>query len=62
MSTAVHFLNCKVRVVHFGYLGIHVRANPLMASIWDPHIKTLCMRFIGLGRRSMLAMGGKRLF
>lgn len=62
MSTVVHFLNCKVRVVHFGYLGISIRANLHMASTWDPHNKTLYMRFMSLGGRRMLAIGEKDYF
>jgi hypothetical protein len=48
------FLNCKVGLVPFKYLGLPVGANPRRASTWEPMLETLRNRLGAWGGRIVL--------
>jgi hypothetical protein len=58
MRLASTFLNCKVGVVPFKYLGLPVGANSRRASTWEPMLQALRNRLGGWGNK-YISLGGR---
>jgi hypothetical protein len=58
MDMVCNFLNCKLGVVPFVYLGLPVGANPRRKSTWDPLIVQLRRRLRSWGNR-YVSLGGR---
>ncbi|PNX87107.1 ribonuclease H, partial [Trifolium pratense] len=58
MRLASTFLNCRVGVVPFKYLGLPVGANPRRASTWEPFLDSLRKR-LGVWGNRYVSLGGR---
>jgi hypothetical protein len=58
MRLASIFLNCRVGVLPFNYLGLPVGANPRRASTWEPMLNSLRKR-LGVWGNKYVSLGGR---
>ena len=55
---AAGFLNCRILLLPFTYLGIPVGANPKRGQLWDPVIRK-CERKLARWKQRHLSFGGR---
>ncbi|KAK2387063.1 hypothetical protein QL285_060888 [Trifolium repens] len=58
MRLASIFLNCRMGVMPFKYLGLPVGANPRRASTWEPMLNSLRKR-LGVWGNKYVSLGGR---
>jgi hypothetical protein len=58
MEMACKFLNCRLDIIPFKYLGLHIGANPKCDSTWDPLLEHLRKRLF-TWRNKYISLGGR---
>ena len=55
---AASYLNCRLLVIPFLYLGISIGANPRCSKLWDSIVKK-CERKLAKWKQKLLSFGGR---
>jgi hypothetical protein len=58
MAMASTFLNCRLEVIPFKYLGLPIGANPKSSSTWDPLLEKIRKRLFSW-RNKYISLGGR---